>query len=76
MVCAFFGKAKDSRDVFDRLAISEAEGYLQHLNKHEVIYLDCSEVPKGCCDYRSYISRIEEGICRDLAENYPELELN
>lgn len=76
MVCAFFGKAKDSRDLFGRLAVSEVEGYLEHLNKHEVIYLDCSEMPKGCCDYRSYISRIEEGISCDLAETYPKLGLD
>lgn len=76
MIGAFFGKARDSRDVFGHLAIAESKGYEEHLNRHEVIYLDCSEVPKECRDYRSYISRIEDGLCRDLAQAYPELELD
>lgn len=76
MIGAFFGKARESNDVFGHLAIAKSQWYTKHLNRHEVIYLDCSEVPKECRDYRSYISRIEDGLYQDLAQAYPELELD
>ena len=76
MIGAFFGKARDSKDVFEHLAIAESKKCLEHLNRHEVIYLDCSEIPKECRDYRSYISRIEDGIYQDLVQAYPDLKLD
>ncbi|MCI9531548.1 MAG: AAA family ATPase [Lachnospiraceae bacterium] len=76
MVAAFFGKAKDSSGIFGHLAISGSSQYAKHLNQHDVIYLDCSEIPKGCCSYQHYISRLEDGISHDLLEAYPELGLD
>lgn len=76
MIGAFFGKVRDSKDIFGHQAIAGSKWYKKHLNRHEVIYLDCSEVPKECRDYRSYISRIEDGIYRDLTQAYPDLELD
>lgn len=76
MVAAYFGKAKDSQGLFGHLAIAGSSRYREHLNQHNVIYFDCSEVPKACNDYQSYISRLEHGISHDLAEAYPELQLD
>lgn len=73
MIGAFFGKAKDSRHIFDGLKIAKSEQYLRYLNEYDVIYIDCSEIPKECDCYKDYISRMEEGICHDLKEAYPNL---
>lgn len=74
MIASFFGTAKDSHDIFDQLDIADSSQYSAHLNQYELIYMDCSEIPKGCRGYQSYISRMEEGICRDLLTAYPKLE--
>ncbi|NBJ00148.1 hypothetical protein D3Z62_08255 [Lachnospiraceae bacterium] len=76
MIGAFFGKAKDSHEIFDQLEIAKSKQYLKYLNGYDLIYIDFSEIPKGCENYQNYISRIEEGIYQDLKEAYPELRLD
>lgn len=73
MIGAFFGKAADSRELFDRLKIAKAEDYRKHLNSHHVIYIDFSEEPEQCNSYDAYIMRILDGLKSDLATAYPEI---
>ena len=75
MIASFFEKSEGGSDVFDRLKISEYPKYKEHLNKHDVVYIDFSEMPKECDSYKKYISRIEEGIYYDLREKYSDLYL-
>lgn len=75
MTAAFFGKARDSHCMFDSLKIAQSKKYEKYINRYSLIYIDFSETPKGCSCYQDYIARIEEGICRDLIEAYPQLEL-
>ena len=74
MIGAFFGKIRDSRDIFGTLSIAKSPHYSEYLNKYDVIYLDCSDIPKGCRSYQDYIARMEEGILTDLLAAYPELQ--
>ena len=75
MIASFFEKSEGGSDIFDRLKISEYPKYKEHLNKHDVVYIDFSEMPKECDSYKKYISRIEEGIYYDLREKYSDLYL-
>ncbi|MFG6357901.1 MAG: ATP-binding protein [Acetatifactor sp.] len=74
MLAAFFSKGMDSREIFQNLRIAETAGYERHLNRHDVIYIDCSVVPENCRSYRQYIQYISQGIKADLAEVYPYIE--
>lgn len=76
MIGAFFEKTVDGTSVFDKLAIAKSDHYQEHLNQHNVIYVDFSEVPRDCSNYEQYINRIQNGINRDLAEAYPELQID
>lgn len=82
MVGAFFGKAADSSGLFEGLQITkDKEGnenpdYDKHLNQHNVIFIDFSEVPRECTDYKQYIDRIQNGINDDLAQAYPDFEIH
>ena len=40
-----------------------------------MIYIDFSEMPRGCRNYQEYILRIQDGLIRDIEEAYPELEI-
>ena len=73
MIASFFGKAVDSSEVFRKLEIAQSDACLQHLNHHDVIYIDFSEMPRESDSYRKYIQRIEEGLIRDLKDAYPEI---
>lgn len=76
MIGAFFGKAADAKAVFDKLDISRSDAYRQHLNQHDVIYIDFSKVPRDCRGYGQYIDRIQNGINEDLAEMYPDFNIH
>lgn len=76
MVGAFFGKAANGRELFDNLEIASSEKYGNHVNQHDIVYIDFSKMPSGCDSYRQYIERIESGIKRDLSETYSDMELD
>lgn len=73
MIASFFGKAVDSSDTFGKLKIAHSDVCMQHLNQHDVIYIDFSEMPRESDSYKKYIQRIEEGLIRDLADAYPDI---
>lgn len=76
MIGSFFGRAVDGKDVFDQLDVAKGKHYQEHLNSHDVIYIDLSRLPRDCKCYEQYIQRIQNGINDDLAEAYPALRLN
>ena len=73
MVGAFFGKTADT-NLFDGLAVSQSKAYEQYLNKYDVIYIDFSRAPELCASYQAYITRIIDGLKRDLWDAFPDLE--
>ena len=73
MIGAFFSNAADSKDVFDKLKIASSTNYLRHLNQHDVIYIDFSEIDDECRNYTSYIRNIKELLREDLHNAYPEV---
>lgn len=76
MLGAFFGKGQDGAPLFHDLAIGKESGHMEHLNKHDVIFMDLSRMPRGCDHYGQYIKRIQDDINRDLAEAYPEISID
>ncbi len=76
MLSSFFARGMDGGMIFDKLRIAHAPEYPEHLNRHEVIYIDCSIVPEGCRSYKEYIQNISQGIKTDLAAAYPNLALD
>lgn len=75
MIGAFFGRTVDEPDIFGNLKIAESNHYREHLHNYDIIYIDFSRLPRDCSSYEQYISRIQNGINKDLAEAYPELKL-
>ncbi len=71
MLAAFFQKTPDGAALFGRLAIAKNRHYPEHLNRHDVIYIDFSRLPRDCDSYDQYIHRIQNGINQDLAEAFP-----
>lgn len=76
MIAAFFVKNEEAHRLFDGYAISTTQGYGVHLGRHDVIYIDFSRCPKDCNSYGQYIGRIQDGMNRDFAERYPDLDID
>ncbi len=73
MIAAFFEKS-DEKSLFDNLHISKYEQYKSQAGKHNVIYIDFSQMPGECHCYRDYITRIQDGLVRDIRDAYPEID--
>ena len=77
MLASYYSKEVDFKDVFDKLEISKSETYLKHLNKHNVIYIDFSEVPnKEGFTYEEYMDNFVEDLVDDLIEANPNVNIN
>ena len=81
MLASYYSKNADFKELFDKLEISHDESYLEHLNKHNVVYMTFSEMPKPNCTYEEFIKRYEklllgylQSVCEKL-EMIPDLSL-
>ena len=72
MIAAFFENTGEPSS-FEHLHIAEYAGYKEQAGKHDVIYIDFSEMPRECQNYQEYIDRVQNGLVRDIQEAYPEL---
>ena len=74
MLCAYYDKSVDSKDLFEKLKISLSSDYEKYLNKYDVIYLNMTDV-MGETEGAGLVPFIKRGILRELAEAYPETEI-
>lgn len=73
MVGAFFGRTQ-AADLFHGLDIAKSDAYWRHLNQYDVIYIDFSRAPELCNSYQAYITRIIDGLKKDLWDAFPQIE--
>ena len=76
MISAFFSKAREASDIFDRLKISTSQNYSKYRNQYNVIYISLNDISRQCTTYEEYITRIEQRLVRDLKRAYPQAELD
>lgn len=72
MITAFLEKGIDSDSIFKSLNIGKCSCYGTHLNQHDVIFIDFSNMPWNCDSYQMYINFIGKKLVEDLVEKYPE----
>ncbi|MGL5087663.1 MAG: AAA family ATPase [Clostridium sp.] len=75
MLGAYYSKAVDSKELFDRLYISESDSYYENLNKYNVINISFNTIPDNGKTYNEYIGLIQSAIIDDIKDMYPELEI-
>lgn len=76
MISAFFETGVDSGPIFDGLNIGKSASYQKHLNQHDVIFIDFSNMPWNCDSYQTYINFIGNKVVDDLTAAYPECGIN
>ncbi len=72
MLSAFFSKGCDSSMLFKGLKISGWQEYGEHLNRHNVIYLNMQEFLSRIHDIEKLIQEINRRVIRELRKEYPE----
>lgn len=76
MISAFFSKAREASDIFDRLKICTSQNYSKYRNQYNVIHISLNDISRQCTTYEEYITRIEQRLVRDLKRAYPQAELD
>ena len=56
MLASYYSNALDTKDIFDKLKISKSPSYLEHLNKHNVIFISFNTNNDSFETYKEYIS--------------------
>ena len=72
MLCAYYDRSCQSRELFADLEIASHPSFEQHLNKYPVIYLDLTSFVTRFRD-DSVVSVIEEELMADIHANYPDV---
>ncbi len=76
MLNAYYSKGCDSKDLFKNLKISNEASYLEHLNKHNVIWIDMADVYSNTDDKKDFIKKIKSNLLKELKDTYTDINLN
>mgnify|MGYP004662938285 CR=1 FL=1 len=74
MLNAYYSKGCDSQSLFDKLNIANDNSYLEHLNKHNVIWIDMANLYTDIKDKNTFVEEIKFNILRDLKEYYSNID--
>ena len=77
ILCAYYDRSCDSRELFDRYEIAGSDDYLTHLNQYHVIYLDIagflSDLAREHAPVSQLTMKIMSEVRSDLVASCPEL---
>ena len=73
MLATYYAKNLDARDIFNKLNISQNPSYLEHLNKHNVVFMSFNRGEDKYSTYDEYKAFFVNSLVEDLKEIVPEL---
>ncbi|MDY2627996.1 MAG: AAA family ATPase [Lachnospiraceae bacterium] len=74
MLCAYYDKSCDSRELFSDLEIAADPDYETFLNKYDVIYLDITWFISTEKNVKNTVSYLQEQVTEELYSIYPSVE--
>lgn len=76
MIAAYYSKGCDSKEIFDRLKISDDPDYEKYLNKYNVIKIDLNSEYQNIKDKSALISSIQNKVTGELIKEYPDVDFS
>lgn len=74
MLCAYYDKSCDSGRLFADLEIAQKSSYKEHLNQHNVIYLDITWFISIAGNIKDTVSNLQVKVVEELRELYPDVK--
>ncbi|MBR1466575.1 MAG: AAA family ATPase [Bacteroidaceae bacterium] len=74
MLCAYYDRSCQSRELFAGLEIASDPTFEEHLNKYPVLYLDMTSFMTKDRN-KDIVSQIDSAIRKDLSEAYPDVPM-
>ena len=71
MLNAYYSKGCDSQSLFEKLNIAKDNSYIEHLNKHNVIWIDIASLYTDIRDKNDFFKELETNLLDDLNEAFP-----
>ena len=76
MLASYYSRNLDTKDVFDKLKISNSSSYLKHLNMHNVVYISFNTGNYKFKSYEDYLNFFIDGLIDDLKQIVPDIDEN
>jgi len=76
MLASYYAKNLDTKDVFDKLNVSKCDSYMDHLNKHNVIYMSLNTSNFNFKTYEEYLNYFVNNLISDMKEFCPDVNPN
>lgn len=74
MLCAYYDKSCDSRQLFEGLAAQSGDTFDKHLNKYPVISLDITDFITRYGQDAEIIQYLQRNVMKELCEVYPDIK--
>ncbi|MCD7949309.1 MAG: ATP-binding protein [Erysipelotrichaceae bacterium] len=74
MLVAYFSKGCDSSSLFDDLKISQTDMYHEHINKHNVIFIDMQSFYDKNKNVKEMLQFLFKSVLRDLFRVYKDID--
>ena len=75
MLCAYYDKSCDSRELFQGLKVEKDKSFDTYLNKYYVICIDMTDFTTRFRNEREIVSIIQQDIMNDVLKNFPDIEI-
>ncbi|MCF0178837.1 MAG: AAA family ATPase [Bacteroidales bacterium] len=76
MLCAYYDKSCDSRELFRGLEIENHPDFEKHLNKYPVIYVDMTNFITDYGHDNRIVEHLQESLIESVRKAYPEVALS
>jgi len=73
IMCAYYSKGCDSREIFSKLKISKAKNYEQYLNKLNFIAIDVASEYQNANDKNEMLKDLQKKVRDEFQEQYPKI---
>ena len=71
MLCAYYDKSCDSRELFSGLKAEQDDSFETYLNRYYVIYVDMTDFTTKYRGERDIVKRIQNRIINDILSEFP-----
>lgn len=72
MLCAYYDKSCDSRNLFADLEISDDSSFEKYINKYDVIYLDITLFISSLANVHEIVSGLQAKVIAEIRDAFPE----
>ncbi|MCD7839394.1 MAG: AAA family ATPase, partial [Erysipelotrichaceae bacterium] len=74
MLVAYYSKGCDSSSLFDCLKIAKEDNYQEHLNNHNVIFINMLKFYKRTDNINSLLKLLTQKIMKEIKASFPEVD--